>query len=165
MAGGLQTSRHEMNPLRLGFRPRQPHNDEAGVELIEFALVFPLLLVVILGVVDFAFVFQRWEALTNATREGARIAALPGYATVDVEDRVATYLAAGGVPTYGGNPVVTVTPTTIAQGAATWPATTVSLSYVHDYLFLDSVMGWFGGSFSSSTLTTQATIRNEISGP
>ena len=45
-------------------------------KLIEFALVFPLLLMVILGIVDFGFLFQRYEVLTNAAREGARVAAL-----------------------------------------------------------------------------------------
>ena len=135
-----------MNPLRLALRRtrrnhsslnitgyRRPRNKESGVELIEFALVFPLLLLVILGVVDFGFLFQRWEALTNAAREGARVATLPGYETVDVEARVASYLAASGVPTTGGNPAVTVAGTTIAQGAATWPATTVT-PFLHSRL-------------------------------
>ena len=49
--------------------------------MIEFALIFPLLLLVILGIVDFGFLFQRYEVLTNATREGARMAVLPGYTT------------------------------------------------------------------------------------
>ena len=52
---------------------------ERGAELIEFALVFPLLLFIILGIVDFGFLFQRMEVVTNAAREGARIAVLPGY--------------------------------------------------------------------------------------
>ena len=41
--------------------------------------MFPLLLFVILGIVDFGFLFQRMEVVTNAAREGARIAVLPGY--------------------------------------------------------------------------------------
>lgn len=51
---------------------------ERGAELIEFALVFPVLLLVVLGIVDFGFLFQRMEVVTNAAREGARIAVLPG---------------------------------------------------------------------------------------
>ena len=46
---------------------------------MEFALTLPLLLVVIAGIVDFGFVFQRYEVITNAAREGARLASLPGY--------------------------------------------------------------------------------------
>ena len=50
-----------------------------GAELIEFAFIFPLLLLVCLGIVDFGLLFQRYEVLTNAAREGARVAVLPGY--------------------------------------------------------------------------------------
>ena len=138
---------------------------ESGAEIIEFAVVYPLLLLVILGVVDYAFLFQRFEAVTNAAREGARVATLPGYQQVDIEDRIATYLAAGAVPTTAGNPTVTVFASTIPNGAGTWPATTVSVSYNHDYLFIDSVIGWFGGSLTPSTLVANSTMRNEVDVP
>ena len=144
---------------------RRRRSGEAGAEIIELALVFPLLLLVVLGVVDYGLLFQRFEALTNAAREGARVASLPGYAQVDIEDRVTSYLAAGAVPTTASNPAITVTPTTIPNGAGTWPATTVSVSYNHNYLFIDSFIGWFGGALSSSTLTAQATMRNEVGAP
>src|SRR6185369_16886837 len=67
---------------------------ELGAELIEFALVLPLLLLLVLGIVDFGFLFQRLEVITNAAREGARIAILSGsgYSTSDIEDRVNDYL-------------------------------------------------------------------------
>ena len=93
-------------------------NGESGAELIEFALVFPLLLMIILGIVDFALMFQRYEVVTNAVREGARVAVLPGYTEPDVQAQVASYIAAGGLPTTAGNPTVTVTPTTIPDGEA-----------------------------------------------
>ena len=51
---------------------------ERGAALVEFALAVPLLLVVIAGIVDFGFAFQRYEVITNAAREGARMATLPG---------------------------------------------------------------------------------------
>ncbi len=76
---------------------------ERGAELIEFALVFPLLLLVILGIVDFGFLFQRMEVVTNAAREGARIAVLPGYLNADAEARVHDYIEAGGLPTAGAS--------------------------------------------------------------
>ena len=64
---------------------------ERGSELIEFALVFPLLLMVVLAIADFGFLFQRYEVLTNAAREGARVAVLPGYTTADIQVRVTSY--------------------------------------------------------------------------
>ena len=144
---------------------RRRRSGEAGVETVEFALVFPLLLLVVLGIVDYGFMFQRYEVVTNAAREGARVAALPGYAQVDIEDRVTNFLAAGAVPTSAGNPAVTVTPTTIPNGAGAWPATTVRVSYNHDYLFIGGLIGWFGGALGPSTLEAQSTMRNEVDAP
>ena len=34
-----------------------------------------------LGIIDFGFLFQHYEVVTNAAREGARVAILPGYRT------------------------------------------------------------------------------------
>ena len=136
-------------------------NGESGAELIEFALVFPLLLMIILGIVDFALMFQRYEVVTNAVREGARVAVLPGYTEPDVQAQVASYIAAGGLPTTAGNPTVTVTPTTIPDGGGTWPATTVAIDYAHAYSFVGALAGWFGGSLSPVTLQVESTMRNE----
>lgn len=46
----------------------------AGVELVEFALVLPLLLLLVVGVWDFGSAFLLKDKMTNAAREGARIA-------------------------------------------------------------------------------------------
>ena len=67
--------------------------------------MFPTLLLVMLGIIDFGFLFQRYEVVTNAAREGARVAILPGYADADVQARVNQYLTAGGLT---GTATVTV---------------------------------------------------------
>jgi len=46
-----------------------------GQNLVEFALVAPLLIVLILGTVDAADAYRAYVALSNASREGARLAA------------------------------------------------------------------------------------------
>ena len=143
---------------------------ERGAELIEFALIFPLLLLVMLGIVDFGFMFQRYEVLTNATREGARIAVLPGYTTPDVKTRVCAYLTAGGVPTTGcpnnpTNPTVTVTDATITVpgGAAlTIDVKRVQLSYNHNYMFVGPIISLMGGSWNNAKpINTEAAMRVE----
>ena len=55
--------------------------------MVEFALVLPLLLIVLFFVVDFGVGFTRWIAITNATREGARYGAV-GRTTGEIRDRV-----------------------------------------------------------------------------
>jgi Flp pilus assembly protein TadG len=140
---------------------------ERGAELIEFALVLPLLLVVVLGIVDFGFLFQRLEVITNAAREGARMAVLPGpYSTTDVQTRVCDFIKSGGVDTTGcPATTTTVTAATITYDAGppakTMAGKTVVVTYYHSYLFLGPVSRWFGGNFSSVPLTGTATMRNE----
>jgi len=45
---------------------------EAGQSLVEFALVLTPLLLILLGIVQFGFIFNSYVTLTNATREAAR---------------------------------------------------------------------------------------------
>lgn len=49
---------------------------EGGQSLVEFAAVLPLLLIVVFGIIDFAMGMRSYVALANATREGARYAAI-----------------------------------------------------------------------------------------
>ena len=52
---------------------------DKGAELIELAMVTPLLMLFFAGIFDFAMIFRAWEVVTNAAREGARVGVLPGY--------------------------------------------------------------------------------------
>ena len=133
---------------------------EKGAELIEFALVFPLLLLVVVGIMDFGLLFQRYETVTNAAREGARIAVLPGYAQADVKARVAQYLAASGLT---ATPVVAYTaPQALNVGGACVTLTGVTVGYPHQYLFIGPIIRLFGGSgFATTTLTATTRMRFE----
>ena len=143
---------------------------QRGAELIEFALIFPLLLLVMLGIIDFGFMFQRYEVLTNATREGARIAVLPGYTTPDVKTRVCSYLTTGGVPTTGcpnnpTNPSVTVLDDVITVPGGpvfTIDVKRVQLSYSHNYMFIGPIISLMGGSWNNAKpINTEAAMRVE----
>ena len=59
-----------VKPRQSGRRRRL--NDESGVALTEFALVLPILLVVLLGVLDFGTAFSTWIDQTHLSNEGAR---------------------------------------------------------------------------------------------
>ena len=49
-------------------RPRR----ERGQALVEYALILPLLLLIILGIVEFAIVIWSYDTIANAAREGVR---------------------------------------------------------------------------------------------
>jgi Flp pilus assembly protein TadG len=139
------------------------HVDE-GAQLVEFALVLPMLLLVVLGIAEFGFIFQRYEVLTNAAREGARIAVLPGYSNADVQARVANYVTAGRVPTTGTNPVVAVTTVAIptTPGGPVLSGKRVTVTYTHSYMFLTAIGNWFGASYSTVPLRAVSEMRSEI---
>jgi hypothetical protein len=136
---------------------------ESGAELIEFALVLPLLLLVVLGIIDFGFLFQRYEVITNAAREGARVAILPGYLDADVVARVDQYLAAGGL-TGPHPPPVIGHPPPVAVGVYCAAVTSVTVTYPHTYSFVGGIAGYFGGGAlaSRSSLRATAEMRNEV---
>jgi Flp pilus assembly protein TadG len=134
-----------------------------GAELIELAFVLPLLIVVIAGIVDFGFMFQRYLVVTNAAREGARIAVLPGYRLADVEARVQAYVREG----LGDDSITPSTTLTTVAIDPPGPAPPVNAAQVvvqttHNYLILGPLMGLLGGtSFGSVTLTARSTMRVE----
>ena len=133
---------------------------ERGAELVEFALVFPLLLLVMLGIMDFGFMFQRYEVLTNAAREGARLAILPGYTDANVTTRVNAYLTASGLTA-----PVTVTvgvPQTLSVGGPCITVRPVTVSHNYQFMF-GSIFGLFGGtSLATRQLNATAAMRTEI---
>jgi Flp pilus assembly protein TadG len=52
------------------------HAGERGQSLVEFALILPALLFLLLGIVQFGFIFQAYITLSTATREAARDASI-----------------------------------------------------------------------------------------
>ena len=132
---------------------------QRGAELVEFALTFPMLLLVLLGIIDFGFLFQRYEVLTNAAREGARVAVLPGYGAGDVVARVNEYLATGGLT---GATTTPLPATSVAIGGACMTLAGVRVTYPHTFMFLGPIVGLMGGGgFTDKTLTVEARMRYE----
>ena len=60
---------------------RRMNKNENGQALVEFALVAPLLFLILFGIVQFGIAFMHSVALTDAVRTGARKAAVSRSAT------------------------------------------------------------------------------------
>ena len=81
--------------MKLGFQQQR------GTAIVEFAIVLPLLLILIIGIVEFGFIFYDQAMVTNASREGARTGIVfntdgnGNFSPVSdstIADRVETYL-------------------------------------------------------------------------
>jgi len=53
---------------------RNRASDRSGAAAVEFALVLPLLVLILFGIVEFAAAWHARQLITNAAREGARVA-------------------------------------------------------------------------------------------
>jgi Flp pilus assembly protein TadG len=81
---------------------------ERGAAAVEFALVIPVFLMLVLGTIDFGYYFFVSEVVTNAAREGARAATVLdptttawGAARTEAETVAGKYLASGGLKSVG----------------------------------------------------------------
>jgi hypothetical protein len=163
---------------------RRLGRSESGAEVIEFALTLPLLLLVVLGIIEFGFVFQQYEVVTNAAREGARIASLSTYGSTaaarinNATQRVTDYLTAGGLSSAAATVCVgppnndascdgsfsqTPLPGAGGVGATCIQMIRVKVEYDHPVIFVDGIVNYFGGSFPDLTLRARSTMRTEAS--
>lgn len=58
-------------------RMTELHRCDRGTQLVEFALVLPLLLFISLGIIEGSSFIRVHQIINNAAREGARISTLP----------------------------------------------------------------------------------------
>ena len=71
-----------------------------GAAAVEMALVLPLLLTMLFGIIEYGWVFTVRQALTHAAREGARVAVLQASTEDDITERVDTALAPYGITSH-----------------------------------------------------------------
>jgi hypothetical protein len=80
---------------------RTREHPEAGLATVEMAVVILLLVTMLFGIMEYGWMFYRIQQVTNAAREGARLAILPDATNADVTTRVDGLLSDWGVTTPG----------------------------------------------------------------
>ncbi len=137
---------------------------ERGAALLETALTLPLLLLVTVGIVEFGRAYQTWQVLTNAAREGARVAVLPGTNDAAVQDRVRDYIEAGQLSYPDSASVVITRNNVIPIGTGTATASRVQVDFPFQFMVLQPVAQLVSsGSTVGAPITMRATatMRNE----
>ena len=79
-----------------------------GASAVEFAVVSPVFFLVVLGIIEFGRMIMVQQVITNAAREGARIAVLDSATAGKVTGRVNDYLSAANI----GSAQIIITPST-----------------------------------------------------
>jgi Flp pilus assembly protein TadG len=144
--------------------PRRRFRSERGAALLEMAMTLPLLLFLCVGIIEFARLYQTWQVMTNAAREGARIAVLPAPMNSGVDPRVRQYLDVGGLKS-DDSVDVDVDPVNVSLGAAgTASGSKVTVTYPFSFMVLQPVANLVMSGTTLGepiTITTAATMRNE----
>jgi Flp pilus assembly protein TadG len=136
--------------------------DTRGTEVLEFAFVFPLVLLVLVGILDMGFLFNNYEVVTNAAREGARAGALPGWTDDEVKARVRSYVAGAGLD--AAAVATDVQPDALVVGGHRVQSVKVVVSYPYNYMLLGAIADMFQGKplGTGLMLTASATMRKEL---
>jgi Flp pilus assembly protein TadG len=161
---------------------RKVVNSTRGAAAIEFAIVLPLLLAIVFGIIEFGAVLYNQAVITNASREAARFSAAfytnPANATAtqptcaNIQDYVVnyvnTYFISFTSSSFNASNVTcpTGTPYTNYSGYA-GIVSTIRIRYQYNFMLFGNLMGLLtGGTWAPSlTLTAQTAMRDENQGP
>ena len=121
-----------------------------GAAAVEFAIVLPILLLLILGIIEFSFLLFNKAVITNAAREGARagiVQRIPRVSDPDIRTAVNNYCF-NHLITFGGPTLPTVPPITpCPAGAYSASDLKVTVTFHYTYLALpEFVSGLIGGT-------------------
>lgn len=130
--------------------------NQKGAAAIEFAIVLPLLVLLIFGGIEFGLLLFNKQVITNASREGARAG------IVSQSPRVTEEAIRGIVIGYCGDYLVTFGDNAIAPsvnataaGSAFGDDLTVLVTYKYDFLVLSNL------GFGTTVLNSQTVMKME----
>jgi len=124
-----------------------------GGAIVEMALITPLLMTMLFGIIEYGWVFSVKQGLTNAAREGCRVATLQGSTDEDIRATIDTYLQSMGLSTE-------TTETIIERATPDNPVERVTIRVRYAQI---SLLGGFFGN-TNWTIGSTCTMRKEGAG-
>ena len=132
---------------------------DAGQSLAEFAILLPVLMGVVIGIFEFGRAWNVDQVLTNAAREGGRLAVVETSSESDVMNAVEAALTNATLDPS----LATITSDGMDDGYGT--QATVAVVYPYEFVFLGPIMAFLGDGGGEApgaiTLTSQIVMRNE----
>jgi Flp pilus assembly protein TadG len=136
---------------------------EKGAALLEAAITVPMILLISVGIFEFGRAYQTWQVLTNAAREGARVAVISGTTDDAVKARVVAYMQNGALND-GAATMVTVTRGVTLTGT-TDTGTQITINYPFQFMVLNPVVRLIAPTSTTGapiTMQSNALMRNEM---
>ena len=137
--------------------------NQRGAALLETAITIPLILAVCISIFEFGRAYQTWQVLTNAAREGARVAVLGETTDQMVTEVVTNYLTAGRLPVETVAKATVNVERTVPFGSNT--ASRVTVAYPFDFIWLNPVVRLLKSDSTTGqgtrNMQSSALMRNE----
>ena len=134
-------------------------NDQKGAVAVEFAFVLPLLVVLLVGIMEFGLILYNQQVITNACREGARAGIVARSPRLDltaistvVNDYAQAHLVTFGTATSAATVIDN------SGGTSFGDDLTVTVTFDYDFLVLSNFISSLGGGL---TLSTQTVMKYE----
>ncbi len=131
---------------------------QRGQALVEFALVLPILLILFVGIIEFARAWNLHQVITDAAREGARRAVVANNITqAEVDSAMRNYMSQSR---FDGSKAAITFPEGFKTGSG--ETTAVRVEYPYRFVFLRVFIELvFASPDGTVTLATEARMRNE----
>lgn len=140
---------------------RRFRQTESGQALVEFTMILPVFLMLLFGLVDFGRGFYTWLLVTNAAREGARVAAVQSDSST-IDTRVYDSFCDNYPSSCGLDPSKLTISKTNVQGAR---GSSVQIDLDYDFEFatpIGEIMQFVsGGAITAPTITAHSSMRLE----
>lgn len=137
--------------------------NQRGAALLETAITIPIILAISVSIFEFGRAFQTWQVLTNAAREGARVAILADSTDARVKEVVTGYLSTGGLKEDDVKAAKVTVQRTVPFGART--ASQVTVHYPFNFIVLNPVVRLLQPSSATgqgaTIMRADALMRNE----
>lgn len=146
-------------------RGRVLKRHDSGQAMVELALALPLLLLILVGIFEFARAYSIKQSLVNGAREGARVAVVQSpFDSAAVDSIVRYYLTSNNVAVDSLHFVANQADGSVVALASAAPGDAISVSVFshYDFILVGPVLGLFGGTFRNGVdLGSRATMRKE----
>ena len=136
--------------------PTSETNRDRGANLVEFALIAPFLLLLVIGIVEFSFLFATNLDVKHGAREGARITAVnePSGGNADLAAEICSRMGIAGV-----------SPTGITWSSDGTPSVGEGVQITVSTNSFDTLTGFIDWVFPASLTSIDATVSIRIEQP
>ncbi len=125
----------------------------SGIAAVEMAVISPVLILILMGIIEFGWLFFFKQSMTTASRVGARYATLPASTTANIEAKVDEVMNNMGLTKAKYSYTVGITRATSGQ-----PYETVTITVPYNKA---SIVGQFFGWLNITQIQVVSSFRRE----